>query len=153
MSFAELSAFMNERDDRAEAKAEKAQLKAERHAQELEAKVDKLLEEAAEKQRQEMAGKVEAVEVRVRSEMAAEVRAKVEQERQLAALPALQARLEGLHAAKLLTDNELYKLEDVIADSLEEEAGGGGQVAKLVVLSARVAGDAALARQLRRKFA
>jgi hypothetical protein len=80
MSFAELSAFMNERDDRAEAKddraeakaekarqeakAEKAELKAER--QELEAKVDQLLEEAAEKQRQETQGKIEAVEARVR---------------------------------------------------------------------------------------
>ena len=137
----------------APAKAEKAELKAER--QELEAKVDKLLEEAAEKQRQEMEGKIEVVESRVRSEMAAEVQTKVELERQLAALPALQARLESLHDSKLLADDELYTLEDIIADSLEEggsQGGSGGQVAKLVVLSERVAGDAALARQLRRKF-
>ena len=57
--------------------------------------------------------------------------------------------LEAISVAQLSS----VVLEDVIADSLEEEAGGGGQVAKLVVLSARVAGDAALARQLRRKFA
>ena len=116
---------------------------------------------ALEKQRQEMAKQTEqterlreeAVEARVRGEMAAEVQAKVGQERQLAALPALQSRLQSLHASKLLADEELYKLEDTIADSLEEEdAGSGGQVAKLIVFSERMAGDAALARQLRRKF-
>ena len=60
-----------------------------------------------------------------------------------------------MHAANLLTDEELYNLEDIIADSLVEEGGGSGgeQVGKLLVLSERVAGDAALARQLRRKFA
>ena len=116
----------------------------EKQRAEMEAKVDRLLEEAAEKQRQETEGKIEAVEARV---------VKVEQERQLAALPGLQARLESLHASKLLTDDELYTLEDVIADSLEGEGGGSGeQVAKLLVLTERMAGDAALARQLRRKF-
>ena len=90
----------------------------------------------AERLRQEVA------QARVRSE-----------ERQL---PALQSRLQSLHASKLLTDEELYILEDIIVDSLEEGEGGGGggeQVAKLVALSGRMAGDAALARQLRRKFA
>ena len=126
---------------------EKQRAEMEKQRAEMQAKVDKLLHEAAEKQRQETEGKIEAVEARV---------VKVEQERQLAALPGLQARLESLHASKLLTDDELYTLEDIVADSLEEgeEGGGaGGRVAKLVVLSERVAGDAALARQLRRKFA
>ena len=76
-----------------------------------------------------------------------------ERHAQLAALPALQSQLESLHAAKLLTDEELYRLEDAIADGVEAEDGSGEQVAKLVALSGRVAGDAALARQLRRKFA
>ena len=146
-SVSEMVTFVREQrhhDDklRQEAKAERQELEAK-----MEAKVDKLIEDAAERQRREMEEKIEAVEARV---------AKVERERQLAALPGLQARLESLHASKLLTDDELYTLEDVIADSFEEEGsqgGSGGRVAKLVVLSERVAGDAALARQLRRKFA
>ena len=41
--------------------------------------------------------------------------------------------------------------EDIIADSLEEE-DGRREVAKLVALTERMAGDGALARQLRHKF-
>ena len=71
-------------------------------------------------------------------------------------LLALQARLERLHSAKLLGNVELFAIEDIIADSLEEDesrgGGGGGQVAKLVALSEGLIGDAALSRQLRRKF-
>ena len=58
-----------------------------------------------------------------------------------------------MHAARLLLDDELYKLEDIVADALEEEGEAGERVARLVALSGRVSGDAALARQLRRKFA
>jgi hypothetical protein len=82
---------------------------------------------------------------------------------------ALQARLESLHAAKILSDEELYALEDVIADDAEaalgEGAKGGAQeeeeeeeeavqggVSRMVALSSRMAGDAAFGRQLRRKF-
>ena len=78
---------------------------------------------------------------------------------------ALQARLESLHAAKILSDEELYALEDVIADDAEaalgEGAKGGAQeeeeavqggVSCMVALSGRMAGDAAFGRQLRRKF-
>ena len=83
----------------------------------------------------------------------AEVLASKLREQQLAAL---QSRVESLHARDMLTDEELYKLEDLVADSLEnEEPGGGGGgllLTKLVALSERVAGDAALARQLRRQF-
>ena len=75
-------------------------------------------------------------------------------------LEALQLRLQVLHAGKLLNDDELFQLEDMIADSLEASdcetgdggGGGGGEVAKLVALSGRMAGDAALARQLRRRL-
>jgi hypothetical protein len=71
-------------------------------------------------------------------------------------LAALQSRVESLHARDMLTDEELYKLEDLVADSLENEEPGGGSggllLTKLVALSERVAGDAALARQLRRQF-
>jgi hypothetical protein len=87
-------------------------------------------------------------------------------------LAALQARLEKLHAAQLLKDEELFALEDLCSDFLELKAAavGGGmvaqdlvysdptkvevvaKVAKLVVASEGIASDGALARQTRRKF-
>ena len=68
---------------------------------------------------------------------------------QMRDLLALQARLETLHAAKLLADEELYAVEDIIA----EEDDADGRVAALVTLSGKMAGDGAFARQLRRKYA
>ena len=63
----------------------------------------------------------------------------------------------GVDASWSALKEELYKLEDLIEDSLGEDGDGGedgGQlVAKLVALSERTPGDAAFARQLRRKFA
>ena len=94
------------------------------------------------------------IAARVRGEMAAETQAKTEQERPERQLAALQARLQSLHASKLLADEELYTIEDAIADSVEAEGGADSSelVGKLVALSGRLGGDAALARQLRRKF-
>ena len=65
-------------------------------------------------------------------------------------LPALQARLEGLHGARLLTEDELFLIEDALMDSLEPDSDGS-RVAQLIALSVRLTGDAAFARQLRRK--
>jgi hypothetical protein len=62
----------------------------------------------------------------------------------------LQARLETLHAAKLLADDELYAAEDAIADSEDVQ---DGQMSALIALSAKMASDRAFARQLRRKYA
>jgi len=81
-------------------------------------------------------------------------------------LAALQQRLEQLHAAKQLSDDELFTLEDVLADFIEVRAAAGGvitrdmlavqsdamRVHQLICVSAGVAGDAMFARQLRRKF-
>ena len=64
-------------------------------------------------------------------------------------LIALQSRLETLHGGKLLADEELYAVEDIIA----EEDDADGRVAALVALSGKMAGDGAFARQLRRKYA
>jgi len=78
-------------------------------------------------------------------------------------LEALQARLDALHQAKLLTDDEVFKLEDCVADFIEcssslsassaELVAAAEKVRKLAGLSERVARDGMLARQLRRKFA
>jgi hypothetical protein len=77
-------------------------------------------------------------------------------------LELLQTRLDALHQAKLLTDDELAALEDCVADyidccsSLNPAAVEIGVVAekvkKMVGLSERVGKDGTLARQLRRKF-
>ena len=86
-------------------------------------------------------------------------------------LAALQARLEGLHAAKLLTDEELCSFEDVVGDFIDLTLSMAGQVIseqmiysspgqtfaaaskvhKLCGLSAMIAADKAFARQARRK--
>lgn len=155
-SLAELTAFMEkqqrmqmerEAQAKAEAKAERlerdAQVRAEKA--ELEARFEAQLE----KQRQEIEAKL-APTVAISQEQ----------------LAALQSRLEALHAAQLLTDDELYCLEDICADVIELESSLGAQLAaavaqanpviakasKLVALSERMSGDAALARQLRRRF-
>lgn len=81
-------------------------------------------------------------------------------------------RLEGLHAAKK-DDEELFLLEDRLADSVEEiqietaaaaaaadaaddddVATGVGEVVRwMVALSGRTVSDKGFARQLKRKFA
>ena len=78
---------------------------------------------------------------------------------------AVTARLQAVHAAQLLSDDELFAVEDAIADFLEVKAACGvvtpmivntqdaaGKVHKLVVLSGGMADDAMFARQVRRKF-
>ena len=81
-------------------------------------------------------------------------------------LVALQARLEAVHAAKLLSDEEFFALEDLCADFAELQPAVGavrseaealafGLVAKmrrLVCISEKMVADAAFTRQARRKF-
>lgn len=78
---------------------------------------------------------------------------------------ALQARIETLHGAQLLTDEELYRLEDISADYLEFKALVGlatpqmlqvseaaSKMLKMVTLSEGTTSDRGFSRQLRRKF-
>ena len=86
-------------------------------------------------------------------------------------LAALQTRLQALHVAQLLSDDELYALEDTVADFVELEAAAGtvitqgaihstpgdayasaAKLVKLVALSERIVADSAFARQARRKY-
>ena len=84
-------------------------------------------------------------------------------------LVALQSRLGQIHAAQLLSDDELFVTEDLITDFLELKTDTGGAITgdtvfggaasqtidklhKLVGVSEGLVSDAALARQLRRKF-
>ena len=90
--------------------------------------------------------RAEMDELREAATKADQVAAKADQMRDLLAL---QSRLETLHASKLLADEELYAVEDIIA----EEDDADGRVAALITLSGKMAGDGAFARQLRRKYA
>ena len=80
-------------------------------------------------------------------------------------LATLQSRLEAMHAAQLLTDEELFSLEDCLADYFELKAtysvvtaemlhanADAVKLLKLIVLSEGLGKDAAFARQARRKF-
>ena len=120
--------------------------------------------EQAKAERAEMEACAEAKLEAVRQESEAEkaeLRSEVDQMRAEAAetqqLEALQLRLQVLHASKLLSDEEAFKVEDAVADSLEASDGcvaaGDGEVAKLLALSAKMRADPAFARQLRRRFA
>ena len=77
----------------------------------------------------------------------------------------LCTRLEALHGAKLLSDDEFGRLEDCVADGIEATADcdaltreavqsspAMGRLHKLIVLSEKMPQDAMFARQARRKF-
>ena len=74
-------------------------------------------------------------------------------------LEMLQVRLQAMHTAKLLTEDELDSLEDTIADCIEilptadVKDRAVEQTLRMVLLSERMQVDGSLARQLRRKFA
>jgi hypothetical protein len=114
-----------------EVKLEKQRLEAEAQRKEADAKL--------EKQGQEAEAKLEA------QRKAAEAQKNDQQ------VAALQARLGALHASKLLADDELFALEDAVADALDAP-DDDDRVPRMVALSARMAADASFARQLRRKF-
>ena len=73
-------------------------------------------------------------------------------------LRALGARLQALHEAQLLSQEQLYEMEDAVADAAEilpSAAAGDSAVEKvlrMLRLAASIETDAAFARQLRRKF-
>ena len=97
-----------------------------------------------------------------------------------AQLAAVQARLEALHESELLSDDELFTMEDIAADYLEFRSSvvGGivtidmvrlmseasssssssssssavAKLLKLVALSEGTSSDGGFARQVRRKF-
>ena len=139
---------------KAEYKVEMQQQKAETEARHT-AEVDKL--EARHKTEMD----------RLRGELTPEPAQELVSVKQLAAL---QARLESLHAAQLLSDEEFFALENLCSDFLEVKAATVGpltqelvysspaklivvsKLAKLVVVSEGLASDAGLARQVRRKF-
>ena len=97
----------------------------------------------------------------------AKMRAEIEKQREQLApqeavsagqLAALQARIETIYQAKLLTEEELFTLEDLCADYAELKSAIGtvtkemAALHKLVGVSEQIVGDAVFTRQARRKF-
>jgi chromosome segregation ATPase len=141
------------REERADAKADlEAQLS------KMEAKIEAeaaKAEQRAEAKMNEMA----QLESKLREELAPSPAVNDDQ------LSALQARIGALHAAKMLSDDEVYALEDSLADYFDLLASvtvvtkdmataqsEASKVLKLVVLSERMASDQGFARQCQRKF-
>ena len=125
------------REEREEAKAEMQEMEAKLQQQQAAAKAELAAKQTETDQLREAAHE---------SKLRAREQAVKLREQQLMAL---QARLEALHAAELLADEELYAVEDAIADS--EEAAEGDRVPVLISLSVKMASDRAFARQLQRK--
>ena len=155
-----------ERDDKArqEARAERAEQKEEMLRQQAEQKQE------MERVRQEMEAKMEAKLEKARQEMQSKVEQVEEKLTPVAAITgeqiaSLGARLEALHAAELLSDEELFTLEDTVADYVELQSSMGvitleaahairvaDKLVKLVALSEHIAADGAFSRQARRKY-
>ena len=138
-----------------------------------EAKEEKAAQEAKyEKLRQEMDAKIDAKVEQMREQMREDMKPKPALSP--SQIDALQTRIEALRVAELLSDEELFVLEDIVADFVELEASTmpamrpitleavhtsagdacapAAKLLKLVALSERLATDAAFARQARRKF-
>ena len=162
-SFVEMTAFFREERAHLESKLEQQELKVEQQRQELEGKLERQRQESEgklERQRQESEAKVEQQRQMIESlqaQLAARPQPAMEvvDEEQLAAL---QSRLQAMHGSKLLTEDELFSIEDAIVDCVEAMPTAGAsaseveKVAKMLLVSSKVASDGTLARQLRRKF-
>jgi hypothetical protein len=90
-----------------------------------------------------------------REEMRVRTASEVISEAQLATL---QSRLQALRDAQLLTEDEVYTVEDAVADCVELMPATASTVpavdntVRMIALSERITGDGSFARQLRRKF-
>ncbi len=152
-SLMEVSAFMTE-----QLKTQMASQRA--HDKEQHAEVVRLLEGQLEAQRHEIKAQRQAIKA-LEAKLAPACAISQEQ------LAALQSRIQTLHVAKLLSDDELFSLEDACGDIIELESSIGGRItsemaqanpsvsklSRLVALCERVTSDEALARQIRRRLA
>ena len=139
-SFEAMTSFLNDQQDKFVSLLREERETAERQRHEMETKLDEQHRET--QQVREVASAMSCV-----SE---------------AQLELLQTRLDALHQAKLLSDDEIGALEDCIADyidcrsSLSPAAAEIGvaaeKVKKMVGLSEGMGKDGMLARQLRRKL-
>jgi hypothetical protein len=133
---AELSAFVTEHVT--------AQLADQRgQDQQMRMEMEKLREEAVEAKLQTVRAEAET-KLQLQAAERAISDAKLHEQQ----LAALQSRLERLLASKLLTDEETFAIEDIIADESPED----DRVTALISLSSKMTVDGGFARQLRRKY-
>jgi hypothetical protein len=138
-SFADMITFMREEREHMEQKMKEQQV-------EMETRLDQQRQET-ERVRQEMEKRLQEAKPQPASEAITEGQ-----------LEALQARLQSLHEAKLLSEDDLGRLEDTIADCIEVLPTADAhersveRTVRMSQLSEKMAVDASLARQLRRKF-
>jgi hypothetical protein len=158
-----LESKLEEQRRESEAKAEQLRQEMNRQRQQSETKADQLRRESeakAEQLRQQSQTTAEQLRQEIeqlRAETAARppLAMNMIDEEQLAAL---QSRLQSMHGAKLLTDDELFSLEDMIVDCIEVMPTAGAsaveveKVAKMLLVSSKVQSDSTLSRQLRRKL-
>ena len=144
-SFAEFAAVLKEQ--REEAKAERAAMESKLERQAQQAKADRAeMEAKIERQRQEMERKLREAQPKTAVEALPDE-----------ALQRLQARLLSLHDAQLITEEELCVLEDAIADCAEvmlampASHAAVERVLRMVALGETMKADESFARQLRRK--
>ena len=123
----------------------------------------RLMLEREDRMREEMEAKSIAQIEKLREELTPKPPPEAISEQQLGAL---QSRLDAVHAAELLSEEEMFALEDAVADFLEARAEAElvgarmgvhshpavGKLHKLVALSESLQADGAFARQARRKY-
>ena len=158
-SFAEMIEFMREEREHTEHKLEnqhaEMQSRLEKQHAEMQSRLENT-EHKLEKQHAEMLSlRLDAERQRLdaeRQRQSAEKAMLVNRHRDRE-LVALQARLEALHSAKLLSDDERDAIEDIIADGSDDVTIGDGSdaVSEILALSSKMVADRAFARQLRRR--
>ena len=122
--------------------------------QQMRIEMEKLREKAVEAKLQAVKAEAEtrlqlqAAETRLQLQAAAAERAISDAKLHEHQLAALQSRLERLLASRLLTEEETFAIEDIIADESAED----GRVTALMSLSSKMTADGGFARQLRRKY-
>ena len=161
-SFEAMTSFLNDQQDKFVSLLREERETAERQRHDMETKLDEQrhetqqvrheMETKLDEQRQETC-KQQVREVQLASAMSCVSEAQLE---------LLQTRLDALHQAKLLSDDEIGGLEDCIADYVDccsslnpatvEIVAAAEKVKKMVGLSERVGKDGMFARQLRRKL-
>ena len=163
-SFEAMTSFLNDQQDKFVSLLREERETSERQRHEMETKLDEQrhetqqvrheMETKLDEQRQEtLTCKQQVREVQLASAMSCVSEAQ---------LGLLQTRLDALHQAKLLSDDEIGALEDCIADYIDcrsslspaaaEISLAAEKVKKMVGLSEGMGKDGMLARQLRRKL-
>ena len=148
-SFAEMIEFMREEREHTEHKLENQHAEIQSRLENMEHKLEKQHAEMLSLRLDAERQRLDAERQRQSAEKAMLVNRHRDRE-----LVALQARLEALHSAKLLSDDERDAIEDIIADGSDDVTIGDGSdaLSEILALSGKMVADRAFARQLRRRY-